>query len=176
MIRESRRTRSGLLVCEGYVQHPERVRIKAERFEIHEGSGLIRAWHRNIYVNTGLTNALLREFGQAGGNPVGFMGITGNNSGVNAGTTNLGGTPIIKALTTNTIAGQTVTAGTVFNNTDGSQAFAWTKCGLLTTATDAGTGLVDVVGGNGNRPFTIDVTGGGTYNVNLQILVTAIAI
>lgn len=144
--------------------------------------------HHNAYVNTGLQNSLDREFG-LGGTAVGFIGVSNNSTAVTATTTFLngasGGTAantIIKPISpASTRTAQTVTGGATFQNADfTSGVFIWNKIGLLTTASDAGTGLVDVIGGTGgsspyNRTFVLDLTGAGTFVVVAQIAVTAVA-
>lgn len=143
----------------------------------------------NAYVNTGLNNALDREFG-LGGTAIGYIGVSSNTTAVTASTVNLngasGGTAantIIKAISpAASRSSQTVTAGATFANADfTSGVFVWNKIGLLTTSTDAGTGLVDVIGGTGgsspyNRTFSIDLTAAGTFSVVAQIAVTASAV
>lgn len=142
--------------------------------------------HHNAYVNTGLNNSLDREFG-LGGTLVGFIGVSSNNAAVTASTVFLngpsGGTAantIIKAISpaaTRTL--QTTTGGASFANADfTSGVFIMNKLGFLITSTDAGTGLVDVIGGSGgsapyNRTFALDLTGAGTFTATLQIAATA---
>jgi hypothetical protein len=145
--------------------------------------------HHNAYVNTGLNNALDREFG-LGGTAIGFIGVDNNSTAVTAATVYLHGAAgataanqIIKAISpAASRASQTVTAGATFANADfTSGVFVINKLGLLTTSTDAGTGLVDVIGGTGgsspyNRTFVLDLTGAGTFSATLQIAVTAAAV
>lgn len=144
--------------------------------------------HKNAYVNTGLNNSLDREFG-LGGAAVSHIGVSNNNTAVTAATTFLNGASagaaantIIKVISpTATRSGQTVTGGAVFGNADFTAGvFVWNKIGFLNTATDAGTGLIDVIGGSGgaspyNRLFTLDLTSAGTFSVTAQIAVTAVA-
>lgn len=142
----------------------------------------------NSYVNTGLNNALDREWG-LGGTAIGYIGVSSNTTAVTASTVFLNGgsggaaaNTIIKAISpAATRTGQTTTGGATFTNADfTSGVFVWSKIGLLTTSTDAGTGLVDVIGGTGgsspyNRTFTLDLTSAGTFSVTAQIAVTATA-
>lgn len=144
--------------------------------------------HHNAYVNTGLNNSLDREFG-IGGTAVGFIGVSNNSTAVTASTTFLNGASggaaantIIKAISpAATRTAQTVTGGATFTNADFTGGvFIWNKIGLLTTSTDVGTGLVDVIGGTGgttpyNRTFVLDLTGAGAFTVTAQIAVTAVA-
>ena len=60
-----------------------------------------------------------------------------------------------------------------------STASSWNQ--YLTTATDTGSALVDVIGGSGgaapfNRTFTLDLTAAGNFTLTLQIAVTATAV
>lgn len=149
----------------------------------------LHLFHHNAYVNTGLNNSLDREFG-LGGTAVGFIGVDNNSTAVTASTVYLHGAAgataanqIIKAISpAATRTNQTVTGGATFANADfTSGVFVINKLGFLTTSTDAGTGLVDVIGGTGgaspyNRTFVLDLTGAGTFSATLQIAVTASAI
>lgn len=61
-----------------------------------------------------------------------------------------------------------------------SAPFVMNKIGFLNTATDAGTGLIDVIGGTGagiySRSFKLDLTNAGNFTAILQIAVTAVAV
>jgi hypothetical protein len=147
-----------------------------------DGDSLVITGQRhNAYVNTGLNNSLDREFG-LGGNAVSRMGVTNDTTAVTATTTKLdptdNDTVIIKAFdTAATRTNQTVSAVSTFTKSDGN--IAYTKVGLLTTTTDAGTGLVNVIGGGGTAPydesFSIDLTGTTDFSVTIQLDVTAAA-
>lgn len=142
----------------------------------------------NAYVNTGLQNSLDREF-NIGGSPVAFIGVSNSQSPVTETTIYLNGaTPgtaantIIKPISPAPVrSNQTTTAGATFTNADFTDGvFIWYKLGFLTTASDAGTGLVDVIGGVGgvapyNKTFALDLTGAGEFTVVAQIAVTALA-
>lgn len=172
--------------------------VKAERLENlifsaenawYDAQNQLHLLHHNAYVNTGLNNSLDLEFG-AGGTAVAKIGVSSNTTAVTASTVNLngasGGTAantIIKAATA-VRSGQTTTATvtSAFVNGDfTSGVFVWNKIGLLNTATDAGTGLIDVIGGTGgsspyNRTFSLDLTSAGTFSVTAAIAVTATAV
>lgn len=151
--------------------------------------GVLLLEDHNAYVNTGLNNALDRESGAAG-TAIGFIGVSSNTTAVTASTVNLngasGGTApntIIKSCTNSRSAQTTTyTVGSAFVNADfTSGVFVWNKVGLLNTSTDAGTGLIDVIGGTGgsspyNRAFSLDLTAAGTFSVTLAIAVTATAV
>lgn len=193
--------RAGIATLSITAEHPERIRFCADKAWWTDVHGKrVRWWrkrarhvlhlqHHNAYVNTGLNNALDREFG-LGGTAVGYIGVDNNASAVTAATVYLhaaaGGTAanqIIKAISpAASRTNQTVTAGATFANADfTSGVFVINKLGLLTTATDAGTGLVDVIGGTGgsapyNKTFVLDLTGAGTFSATLQIAVTGTAV
>lgn len=84
---------------------------------------------------------------------------------------------------------QTTTGGASFVNASfaaGSPTLqnlvpVWNKLGFLTTSTDAGTGLVDVIGGAGgtspyNRTFNLNLTNAGVFTAVAQIAVTGVAV
>lgn len=193
--------RSGVALIDVVCEHPEKVRARGDVVRWTDKDGKrVRAWHskkrrhtlhvehHNAYVNTGLNNALDREFG-LGGTAIGFIGVGNNSTAVTAATVYLHGSAgataanvIIKAISpAATRASQTVTGGATFANADfTSGVFVINKLGFLTTSTDAGTGLVDVIGGTGgsspyNRTFVLDLTGAGVFSATLQIAVTASA-
>ena len=190
-MRESLLARAGEARLLVIADRLHRVDADADALEVVDVFG-VRALllrHHNAYVNTGLNNALDREWG-LGGTAVGFIGVSSNTTAVTAATVNLngasGGTAantIIKAISpAATRTNQTTTGGATFVNADfTSGVFVWNKIGLLTTSTDAGTGLVDVIGGTGgsspyNRTFSLDLTSAGTFSVVAQIAVTATAV
>jgi hypothetical protein len=179
--------RKGLLTLAIKAENLAGINVQADKVWIEDG--ILYVQHHNAYVNTGLNNSLDREFG-LGGTAVGFIGVSSNTTAVTATTVNLngasGGTAantIIKAISpAATRTGQTVTGGATFVNADfTSGVFIWNKIGFLITSTDAGTGLVDVIGGTGgtapyNKTFVLDLTGAGAFTVTAQIAVTAVAV
>lgn len=154
-----------------------------------EYGGVTLVNHHNAYVNTGLNNSLDREWG-LGGTAIGFIGVSSNTTAVTAATTFLNGasggaaanTIILAISPAATRTSQTTTGGATFTNASfTSGVFVQNKLGLLTTSTDAGTGLVDVIGGTGgsspyNRTFSLDLTNAGTFTEVAQIAVTAVAV
>lgn len=153
-------------------------RFGRKRVKVKRHHDFVEFRVRNAFVNTGLNLALDRLFGLGGATAVGYIGVSSDNTAVTAASTTLGGTVSIKALTTNSRSSQTVTAGASFTQADVN--FSIRKVGLLNTATDAGTGLVDVIGGSGsspyNKPFTIDLTTLSSFTLTMQIQVTAVAV
>lgn len=84
---------------------------------------------------------------------------------------------------------QTTTGGATWTNSDfsiGSPSALNApinvgKIGFLNTSTDAGTGLIDVIGGTGgsapyNRPLSITLATVGTFSMTGQIAVSAISV
>lgn len=152
------------------------------------GEDIILLREHNAYVASGLNNSLDREWA-LGGTGIGFIGVSSNTTAVTLATVFLNGASggaaantIIKAISpAATRSSQTTTGGATFQNADfTSGVFIWNKIGLLTTSTDAGTGLVDVIGGTGgvspyNRTFSLDLTAAGTFTVVAQIADTASA-
>lgn len=190
------RARSGVLTARIMAEKPELVRLyglpltaalKLPNVWMKDGEIFLR--ETNAYVNTGLNNSLDREFG-LGGTAIGFIGVSSNTAAVTASTVNLNGpaggsaaNTIIKAISpAATRTAQTTTGGATFVNADfTSGVFVMNKLGFLTTSTDAGTGLVDVIGGTGgaspyNRSFSIDLVNAGTFTLVPQIAVTAVAV
>ena len=181
-----KKTGRGLFVIEA--EHPDRVIAKASKVWM-DSDGRIHMEHSNAYVNTGLNSALDREWG-LGGTAIGYVGVDNNSTAVTAATVYLHGAAgataanqIIKAISpAATRTNQTTTGGATFANADfSSGVFVINKVGLLNTATDAGTGLIDVIGGTGgsapyNRTFVLDLTGAGTFQATLQVAVTATAV
>lgn len=193
--------RKGTLYATVVCERPEEVVCSADKAWWTDREGRrVRRWHprrkrhtlhlihHNAYVNTGLNNALDREFG-IGGTAIGYIGVDNNSTAVTATTVYLHGAAgataanqIIKAISpAASRTNQTTTAGATFANADfTSGVFVINKIGLLTTATDAGTGLVDVIGGTAgsspyNRTFVLDLTSAGTFSATLQVAVTASA-
>lgn len=177
---------SGLLVATIECEHPdavvlEGVKVRGRKLWTPTEDGLYKATvtRRNAFVNTGLNITLDRLFGLNGPPAaIDHIGASSDATAVTAATTTLGGTVSIKALSSPSRSSQTVTAGATFTQAD--ITFAVHKVGLLNTATDAGTGLLDVIGGSGSapydKPFTIDLTTAGSFNLTLQIQVTAAAV
>lgn len=180
--------RSGVAQLTIEAEHPDLVVASGDKVWI-DSDGRLHVEHHNAYVNTGLNNALDREWG-LGGTAIGWIGVDNNTTAVTASTTFLHGagagsaaTTIIKALSpAATRTNQTTTGGATFVNADfTSGVFVWNKIGLLFTSTDAGTGLVDVIGGTGgsspyNKTFSLDLTAAGTFSVVAQVAVTAVAV
>lgn len=172
---------SGLLIAT--------IRVKPEEFDLIRIGGVdVREWKAsegravltrpNAFVNQGLNAALDRIFNLSPPTQPTRIQLSSDNTAVTAATTTMGGTVSNKAFSpAATRSNQTVTAGADFTQADVS--FSIRKVGLLNTATDAGTGLYDVIGGAGvspyNQAFTIDLTSTTSFTLTMQIKVTASA-
>lgn len=194
--------RKGEVLATITAEHPDRISYQADKAWWTDKNGRrVRRWHsrrrrhtlhlrhHNAYVNTGLNNSLDLEWG-LGGTAINHIGVDNNSTAVTATTVYLHGAAgataanqIIKAISpAATRTNQTTTGGATFANADfTSGVFVINKIGLLNTATDAGTGLIDVIGGTAgsspyNRTFVLDLTGAGTFSATLQVAVTAVAV
>lgn len=183
----------GVLTLLLQVEHPEKVKITTSKygtFRFDKKRDLFVIEEPNGFVSTGLNLALDRLFGLSGPPAaISHIGVSSNTTAVTSATAFLNGAgagsaanTIIKAISpAASRAAQTVTGGATFVNADfTSGVFAISKVGFLNTATDAGTGLVDVIGGTGgsdpySRTFSVDFTAAGTFTLVPQIAVTAIS-
>ena len=138
-------------------------------------SGLIITGSRsNSFVNIGLENSLDLLFG-LGGNIVSHIGATSDTTPVTAATTKLDPTSDddVQILPVQSLSrtGRIVSGEATFTNANAN--FAYRKIGYLSTSTDAGTGLIDVIGGGGSTPynqsFNLDLTGALTWSATLGI-------
>ena len=180
--------RKGKLIAVIEAEFVDKIKYLADKSWIDK-KGRLHLEHHNAYVNTGLNNALDREWG-LGGTAIGYIGVDNNSTAVTATTTYLHGAAgattanqIILAISpAATRTNQTTTGGATFTNASFSGGvFVINKLGLLTTSTDAGTGLVDVIGGTGgsspyDRTFVLDLTSAGTFLATLQVAVTATSV
>lgn len=171
----------GLPAKDAALAFPDRVKFAK--------SGEITVRGPNSYVNTGLNSALDREWG-LGGTAIGYIGVSSDTSAVTAATVYLAGsaagtasnTIILPISPAATRSAQTTTGGATFTNSSfTSGVFAINKLGLLNTSTDAGTGLIDVIGGTGGsspytKTFSLNLTSAGTFSFTAQIAVTAVAV
>ena len=172
---------SGLLVATIEAEHMDRVRLDGVRIVEDTGDQIV-VERPNGVVTTGLQLALDRLFG-LNGPPAALSHLyaSADDQTVTLATTNIdpaGGATgfAAKAFTENSRSGTTVTAGALFTQAD--IAFIVRKVGLGNTATDAGTGLYNVVGGAGGvspfaRTLSIDLTNAGDFNLTLKLQVTA---
>lgn len=148
--------------------------------ELDSGLLLIEGARHNAFVNQGLQITLDRLFGL--GTPpaaIGYMGITDDTNAVTATETLIdpgnNSNKTIVALVNKTRTAQTVSATATYSKANAN--FVIRKVALLNTSTDAGTGLINVIGGGGSAPyneaFAIDLTGATSFNLTLGIDVLA---
>jgi hypothetical protein len=134
----------------------------------------ISGWRSNTFVNQGLEIALDCLGGLSGGT-ISHIGVTNDSTAVTATTVKLdpSGTNSKTLLAVQSLSrtGRILSGQGTFTNVN--SPFAYRKIGFLTTSTDAGTGLIDVIGGGGAAPydqaFNIDLTGAGTWSATLAI-------
>lgn len=165
---------------DGMVEVPQVVRVGRARVARCGPGTRLHLRRHNGLVNLGLGIVLDRLFNLSGPpGPMDHIGLSSDNSTVTASTTTAGGAVSIKTYSpAASRTGQVVTAGATWTQAD--VAFVIHKIFLLNTATDAGTGLLDVIGGAGgaapyNNPFTIDLTTVPVWSLVLQIALTAAA-
>ncbi len=145
---------------------------------------LVTGERPNAFVNSGLQIALDRLAG-INGPPaaISHMAVSADDQAVTASTTKLdpaGGDTGFTSVAVSNVSrtNQTVSFDGAFNN--GTVAFEMNKVGLLNGATDAGTGLIDVIGGTGgsspyNEPFAVNFTAIGVWSLTFGIDITASA-
>lgn len=162
-----------------FIEKPEKAIIIGCELRENE-NGLLIAERENTFLNLGLQITLDRLFAINGPpGAVSHIAVSGDDQTPLVNTTLLdmaGGDSGFVSKPLNPAASrtdQTVTAGASFTQADIS--FPQNKIGLLNIATDSGTGLLDVIGGTDNNPFSIDLTGAGTWALRHEILVTASA-
>tara|TARA_R110000868_G_scaffold103537_2_gene285106 strand:- start:92 stop:649 length:558 start_codon:yes stop_codon:yes gene_type:complete len=169
----------GTLKCEITIPSNDFEKVKIEglknKHTQFDGDNVTISGERsNSFVNTGLENALDLLFG-LGGSIVSHIGVTDDTTVVTATTTKLDPTDDdnVTLLSAQSLArvGRVVTGEATFTHVNAN--FAYKKIGFLSTATDAGTGLIDVIGGGGTSPynqaFNIDLTGATTWSATLGI-------
>jgi hypothetical protein len=139
-----------------------------------KGGVIVTGSRSNSFVNIGLENALNLLAG-LGGSPISHIGVTDDATVVTATTTKLDPTDddnvSILAVQSLAVVGRVLSGEATFTNVNAD--FPYKKIGFLTTATDSGTGLIDVIGGAGTTPynqaFNIDLTGATTWSATLGI-------
>lgn len=171
----------------------ERMRVRTGKWRKSARSKMVLLRQDNGMVNTGIDNIMNRwsALSLTGANAApGFIGVENDNTAVTATTAFLHGasggtatTTIILAFSpTISYTRPTLTAGATFVNASfTSGVFIINKVGWLSTSTDAGTGLIDVIGGSGgtdpySRTFQVNFVSVGTFTLIPQIAFTAITV
>ena len=169
----------GTLKCEITIPSNDFEKVKIEglknKHTHFDGDNVTISGERsNSFVNIGLENALNLLAG-LGGSAISHIGVTDDATVVTATTTKLDPTDddnvAILAVQSLAVTGRVLSGEATFTHVNAN--FAYKKIGFLTTATDAGTGLIDVIGGGGTAPynqaFNIDLTGATTWSATLGI-------
>lgn len=182
---------SGFLTLKIQAEHLDKVKISISE------NGLVKyypdgktavVYEPNGFVSGGLNLALDRLCGIGSPAAIGFIGVSNSTSSVTVATTFLNGgvagaaanTIILPISPAFTSTGLTRTAGATFTSASFTAGvFIINKVGFLNTSTDAGTGLIDVIGGTGgsdpfSRTFSVDFTNAGSFTLIPQISISAI--
>lgn len=117
-------------------------------------------YRENAYVDRGLHILLNRAF-RTDESQIQYMFISTDSTAVTGSTITVGGSSVFNVFssTPTAAASKTISASSNFSKADiDSLAAAIRKIGMATTSTDAGTGLVDVIGGTGLSPYNEDIT------------------
>lgn len=140
----------------------------AELLDLSHGDGFYEAVfsQENTMVNVGLQNVLKSGWTQLTTPAlIDYIGVSDDTDAVTVATTKFDAgsdsNVTIEQLENVSITNQTVTGNAVFDNTNAN--FAYNKIGLLSTATDAGTGLLDIVS------IAIDFTSATSWSARLGI-------
>ena len=120
----------------------------------------LRFLHHNAYVNRGMHILLNRAF-RTTENQITHMFISTSSDAVTGATTTVGGTSVFRAFdsTPSAAAALTISALATFTKANiDTLAAAIRKIGMAASSTDAGTDLVDVIGGTGVAPYDEDIS------------------
>jgi hypothetical protein len=128
----------------------------------------------NLFVNQGLEAALDSMFGDLTADRITHIALSGDNGAVTATTADIdpSGTGFAPKVTANT-SRTNRTAGADNTWTQDDVSFSVRKVGFLTGALK--TDVVNIIGGTGNQPFTVDLTSQATFTLTIGIDVTLAA-
>jgi hypothetical protein len=134
----------------------------------------IEGYLHNIFVNQGLEAALDSMFGDLTADRITHIALSGDNAAVTATTADIdpSGTGFAPKVTANT-SRTNRTAGADNTWTQADVSFSVRKVGFLTGALK--TDVVNIIGGTGNQPFTVDLTSQATFTLTIGIDVTLTA-
>jgi hypothetical protein len=150
-----------LAVLEGLTGNPDG-RTQAPITYTQQGDQtLVEGYRHNLFVNQGLEAALDSMFGDLTAVPITHIALSGDNGAVTATTAD------IDTSRTNRTAG----ADNTWTQADVS--FSVRKVGFLTGSLK--TDVVNIIGGTGNQPFTVDLTSQATFTLTIGIDVTLAA-
>jgi hypothetical protein len=134
----------------------------------------VEGYRHNLFVNQGLEAALDSMFGDLTADRITHIALSGDNAAVTATTADIdpSGTGFSPKVTANT-SRTNRTAGADNTWTQDDVSFSVRKVGFLTGALK--TDVVNIIGGTGNQPFTVDLTSQATFTLTIGIDVTLAA-
>jgi hypothetical protein len=163
-----------LAVLEGLTGNPDG-RTQAPITYTQQGDQtLVEGYRHNLFVNQGLEAALDSMFGDLTAVPITHIALSGDNGAVTATTADIdpSGTGFSPKVTANT-SRTNRTAGADNTWTQADVSFSVRKVGFLTGSLK--TDVVNIIGGTGNQPFTVDLTSQATFTLTIGIDVTLAA-
>jgi hypothetical protein len=163
-----------LAVVEGLTGNPDGRTQAPITFTQVGDQTYVEGYRHNLFVNQGLEAALDSMFGDLTAVPITHIALSGDNGAVTATTADIdpSGTGFSPKVTANT-SRTNRTAGADNTWTQDDVSFSVRKVGLLTGALK--TNVVNIIGGTGNQPFTVDLTSQATFTLTIGIDVTLAA-
>jgi hypothetical protein len=160
-----------LAIVEGLTGNPDGRTQASIAWTLDGDQTHIDGYLHNVFVNQGLEAALDSMFGDLTAVPITHIALSGDNSEVTATTADIdpSGTGFSPKVTANT-ARTNRTAGGDNTWTQEDVSFAVRKVGFLTGGLK--TDVVNIIGGTGNQPFTVDLTSQATFTLTIGIDVT----
>jgi hypothetical protein len=163
-----------LAIVEGLTGNPDGRTAAPIAFTRQGDQTHIEGYLHNLFVNQGLEAALDSLFGDLTADRITHIALSGDNSAVTATTADIdpSGTGFSPKVTAN-VSRTGRTAGGDNTWTQADISFAVRKVGFLTGALK--TDVVNIIGGTGNQPFTVDLTSQATFTLTIGIDVTLAA-
>lgn len=120
------------------------------------------------YVNQGLQRRQTRFFSGTGAAPS-HIAASSDATAVIAASTSFGGTVRFAAFGAPVVVGNTTTVSASFTKGAGAGQidFVVQKVGISAGSTDGN--AMDIIGGTGNEPFSIDVTTATSFTLTIEI-------
>jgi hypothetical protein len=163
-----------LAVVEGLTGNPDGRTQAPIAWTLNGEQTQVEGYRHNLFVNQGLEAALDSMFGDLTADRITHIALSGDNAAVTATTADIdpSGTGFSPKVTANT-SRTNRTAGADNTWTQDDVSFSVRKVGLLTGALK--TDVVNIIGGTGNQPFTVDLTSQATFTLTIGIDVTLAA-
>jgi len=163
-----------LAVIEGLTGNPDGRTLAPMAIAQTGGQTVVEGYLHNVFVNQGLEAALDSMFGDLTAERITHIAVSGDNASVSATTTDIdpSGAGFSPKATAN-VSRTNRTAGGDNTWTQADVSFAVRKVGFL-TGTAKGD-VVNIIGGSGNEPFTVDLTSQATFTLTIGIDVTLAA-